>query len=246
MVTPVISRQQQAEWDGLIAEQADSVVPPSYMQQGEILNRPTEANPMALRVSDLRFKGYVEVWDSRTGIQSLQPYWLLWQTMRKTREDGSLVFTRTNPHIEPNYGADLFCPLNPDSPEYSLLKGMGFQPCKKQHIPHQDGLMRHVKKSHSRAWDAMERERTEKIRNEDRKLQFDMLKAMTDAVARGVMLPDAVPTQAAILAAQTVASPTDLPDVAFRAECKCGNSYGATTDKQAQNKLRLHQRHCKA
>lgn len=157
----VTAKEQKTEWDGLLEQEVASVEPPSYMRSGEIINRPTEEAPAPMQVSDLRFKGYVEVWDTRTGIKSLQPWWLLWQTMRKTREDGSLVFSRTDPQIPPNYGADLFCPLNPASPDYPKLKGMGFKQCRKQHIPHQDALMRHVQKSHSRAWDAMERDQEE-------------------------------------------------------------------------------------
>ena len=228
----MVSKTQKAdvEWDRLLAEQANSpeqfatVSPPSYMKAGEVLGPVNEANPAPMRVSDLRFKGYVEVWDTVSGVKSLQPWWLLWQTMKKKRPDGSSVFTRTDPKIPPNYGADLFCYLNVASPEYQRVKQLGFKPCTKQHIPHEDALMRHVKKSHSRAWEALERERVERIRQEDRKLQQDMLAAMTQAAVRGIA--PAVP----VAKAET-----------FTSECpECKKAFSGTTSGWAKNKLRLH------
>ena len=132
----MVSKTQKAdvEWDRLLAEQANSpeqfatVSPPSYMKAGEVLGPVNEANPAPMRVSDLRFKGYVEVWDTVSGVKSLQPWWLLWQTMKKKRPDGSSVFTRTDPKIPPNYGADLFCYLNVATPEYQRVKQLGFKP----------------------------------------------------------------------------------------------------------------------
>ena len=182
----MVTKPVQEEWGELLAEQGRDVVPPGYMKDGEILNRPSDENPAPMRVNSLAFKGYVEVWDTQTGIKSLQPRWLLWQTMRKKRADGSLVFTRTDPKIAPNHGADLKCPLNPASPEHFRLKSMGFKECTKQHIPHQDALMRHVRKSHQRAWEAMEREREDRLREEDRQMQRDMLQALTAAAVKGV------------------------------------------------------------
>src|SRR3990167_1158539 len=161
----MVTKEKKAlsEWDRVLAEQANSpeqfatVAPPSYMKEGELINRPTDNDPAPMRVRSLRFKGYVEVWDTVTGVKSLQPWWLLWQTMKKQRPDGSKVFTRTDPKIPPNHGADLFCYLNPASPESQRVKGMGFKPCTKQRIPH-----------------------------EDRQLQKDMLAAMTQNAVAGV------------------------------------------------------------
>lgn len=228
--------EMETEWDAILEEGSDSVLPDSYLKPGEIINRPSGDNPSPMRVGDLRWKGYVEVWDTRTGDKSLQPWWLLWQTMRKTREDKSRVFTRVNPHIAPDHGQDLFCPLNPESPEYSSLKSMGFKACRKKHIPHEDGLMRHVRKSHSRAWEAMDRQRQETERNEDRQLQRDMLQAMTSAAVKGV-------------ASETVAVVTETAPVVERAtvtlSCElddCEYVATAETEGKAKTKLAIHQK----
>ena len=231
----VTKDKSQEEWGELLADEGREVVPPGYMKAGEILNRPSEDQPAPMRVSDLAFKGYVEVWDTQTGIQSLQPRWLLWQALRKIRPDGSLVFTRVNPKIAPNHGADLRCPLNPASPDYPRLKAMGFKQCTKQHIPHQDALMRHVKKSHVRAWDAMEREREDRQREEDRQLQRDMLQAMTSAAVKGVAA-----SQAPAGARQSVKAPSSA---ICAATCPtCTRVFTDRTQKLANNNLRMHQR----
>lgn len=165
------AKQQEASWERLLVEVGESA-PGTFLQEGEVLSRGDSAEaPVPMRVSDLRYKGYVTVWDTITGAESIQPWWLLWQTMRKAREDGSKVFTRTNPHIPPDHGEDMFCPLNPAAPAAERFSGKGFKACKKQHIPHWDGLQRHIQKSHGRAWKAMERERQDRERNEDRELQ---------------------------------------------------------------------------
>lgn len=241
------AKTAQSEWDRVLAEQADSpeqfatVVPDSYLREGEVLGPVNDSNPAPSRLSSLRFKGYVEVWDTRTGVKSLQPWWLLWQTMKKKREDGSFVFTRTDPKIPPNYGADLVCPLNPASSEYETVKGMGFKVCTKQHIPHEDARMRHVKKSHSRAWEAMERIRTERIRQEDRKLQQDMLAAMTAAAVRGVSAPAPLPGVEVVDVVHGSTVQEDPTD--FIGKCaQCGKAFSGQSEAVTFNKIRLHHR----
>jgi hypothetical protein len=163
----------EAEWVALLDKVGESA-PGTYLQEGEVLSR-GEDGAAPTRVASLRFKGYEKVWNTKTGDLSLQPWWLLWQTMRKRHEDGTLAFTRTDPKIKPDYGADLTCPLNPAAPPDQNFSGKGFKPCKKQHIPHWDALQRHIKKSHGRAWDAMERERLDRERAEDRALQREAI-----------------------------------------------------------------------
>lgn len=171
------------QWEEVVNKE---VIPEGYMQPGEILNTPSADAPLAMRVHDLAFKGYKQVWDTVTGVKSLQPWWLLWQTFSKTREDGTPVFTDKDPGIAPNYGQDLKCYLHPDSPEAAQLLGMGFKPCRKQHIPHEAARELHLRYSHKSAHVAMERLRTERIREEDRDLQKQVLTALSQAAARGV------------------------------------------------------------
>lgn len=180
VMAPQARAAAEAAWESLLEEQAESA-PGTYLQEGEVLSRGGSAEePVPMRVSSLRYKGYVQVWDTQTGAESLQPWWLLWQTMRKRREDGSLVFTRVNPNISPDYGDDLFCPLNPNAPAEQRFVGRGFRPCRKRHIPHWDALQSHIQKSHKRAWAAMERERQDRERREDRDLQRQAIESQRE------------------------------------------------------------------
>ena len=206
--------------------------PPDYMRVGEEIIRPGAGDPSGMKVSDLRFKGYVRVWDTKTGIASLQPWYLMWQTMRKTHPDGSPFFTRTDPHIVPNHGADLFCPLNPAASEYEGLKGMGFKPCGKRHIPHLDGQDAHVRKSHKRAFVVIERLRQEKIRGEDRALQLEALRTNQSVLA--ALAGNVEPGAAVALPVFTLNCP------------KCGKAFTKGSQGGAKSAVRGHGRRCKA
>lgn len=206
----VMSPERQAKeqaWIDLIEEQSESA-PGTYLQEGEILGRGTQDGDLPagtfLRVNSLQYKGYVEVWDTQTGDKSRQPWWLLWQTMRKRREDGSLVFTRTDPKIPPDYGQDLFCPLNPAAPPDQRFTGRGFRHCRKKHIPHWDALQSHIQHSHKRAWAAMERARAEREREEDRALQRKVIETQQQLMAaltqNAMPAPAPEPTPAAATA----------------------------------------------
>ena len=104
------------------------------------------------------------------------------QRKKKHHDDGTQMFTRVNPYIPPDYGLDLYCPLNPDSPEHHRVAGMGFKPCKKRHIPTHDAVNAHVMKSHRRGYTALERDREERRREEDRELQFATIKSNQELI----------------------------------------------------------------
>ena len=157
----------------------EDVVPPGYMQEGDT-GHDEVGN---YTVEELAFKGYVKVWDNRTGGMSYQPRWLLWQTFQLKRpEDGSFIFTDQDPHIPQNYGLDLVCLLHPESPDYPMLKSMGFKPCMKHHTPTKTALDAHMQKSHKRAYAAMKEHMTEKRREEDRELQMAAIRSNQELI----------------------------------------------------------------
>lgn len=157
----------------------DEFVPSGYMQEGD---KGTDEAGGNYTVEQLAFKGYVKVWDNRTGVMSYQPKWLLWQTFQLRREDGSLIFTDRDPKIPQNYGLDLICQLHPDSPDYPLLKGMGFKPCYKHHTPTRDALDRHMQRTHQRAYAALVTHRTEQEKEADRALQREVIKSNQELI----------------------------------------------------------------
>jgi len=225
MVTPDIAATAEAEeaWREAIAEEPEPVVelPDKFLKVGEIINTPSESSPSASRVSSLRYKGYLSYWDTKTGNYNECPHWFRWQVAMMTHEDGTKMYTFTDPHIAPNYGQDLCCPLNPASPDYHRIDGLGFKLCKRVHIPHQDALEAHLQKSHKRAAAALRREREERIRDEDRELQRETLRS--NQALLQAMLGGEAPT---VAIAPNPTNVTDIPPHAHRydkgmgAECK--------------------------
>ena len=172
-----MTQQQEKERQPIAAfamRSGEDVIPPGYMKEGD----KGQDDTGNYTVEELAFKGYAKVWDNRTGAMSYQPRWLLWQTFQLKRpEDGSFIFTDKDPGIPQNYGLDLVCLLHPDSPDYEMLKGMGFKPCMKHHTPTKTALDAHMQKTHKRAYVAIQDYMTEKRREEDRELQLETIKS---------------------------------------------------------------------
>ena len=185
-------------WEALMAGLGpeNETQPDNYMGVGTIIG--DADNPT--RVSDLQFRGYREAWNTRTGQKSLVLKYLQWQVFQERFLDGAkeLVFTPVDPHIPPNYGENLFCILNPLAPDHVDVVGMGFQPCRKAHIPHTEARMSHLRLKHKHVYAAIERRRTENERAEDRQLQREalatnnaLLAAMAQRVAPMVAVANA-------------------------------------------------------
>jgi len=159
--------------------EGEEVIPDGYMKEGDT-GQDATGN---YTVEELAFKGYVKVWDNRTGVMSYQPKWLLWQTFQLKRpEDGSFIFTDRDPGIPQNYGLDLVCLLHPESPDYSMLKDMGFKPCYKKHTPTRSALDMHMQKTHKRAYAAMKDHMEQKRRDEDRELQMETIRSNQELI----------------------------------------------------------------
>jgi len=203
----VATAEAEEAWREAIAEEPEPVaeLPDSFLKVGEIISTPSESSPAASRVTSLRYKGYLPYWDTKTGGYNECPHWFRWQVAQMTHEDGTKMYTFTNPHIAPDYGQDLCCPLNPASPEHHRIDGLGFKACRRVHLPHQDALEAHVQKSHKRAYTALRREREERIRDEDRELQRETLRSNQQLLK--AMLGGPTPDVA------IAPNPTDLTDI---------------------------------
>lgn len=232
MTTAPAQTQDDTTWEKLIQEQADAVHPTGYMKSGDILNGGDSDTPGQMRISDMRFKGYTEIFDTKTGVKSLQPWWLLWQTMRMKHTDGTQMYQRTDPHIPRDDGADLFCPLNPSAPEEQRFMGRGFATCTKKHIPHEDALARHIQFKHPRAHRAMDSILAEKRRLEDRALQIEAIQAQRESITA---MTAALAQRGAPVATRERATLTkQCPDCDFVAE--------STLQMALNGKMKAHQK----
>ena len=180
----------QESWEEAINRVSDST--PAAMQEGEVLSTSNDEFPT--KVSSLRHKGYVPYWDTRTGGYNEGPQYLKWQIGEMKRPDGSAMYTFVDPKMPPDYGLDLYSPLNSNSPDYDKVKNMGFAECSRRHVPNQNALDLHVQKSHKRAASALAQLKTDAIREEDRDLQRQMLQSNQQLIQSlaGQVAPQAV------------------------------------------------------
>lgn len=175
------TKEQERQPLASFAFRDSDVVPDGFLKKGDKEGATLSGEPN-MTVEDLAFKGYVRLWDNRTGREILQPRWILWQTAQIKRPDGSFMFTDRDPGIQPHYGLDLVCLLHPDSPDYELLKDRGFNPCYKKHTPTKVALNDHMRLSHKRAYAAMKEVMDERRREEDRTLQQDAIKSNQELI----------------------------------------------------------------
>ena len=241
----------EAEWQELInREVADlpevseipEVTPPGSPKQGTITHVGTNESPGDTRIAALAFEGFVEVWNRKTGDKSLQPRWLLWQTMSKTFEDGTKVYTMTDPKIPQSLGDDLPCFLHPSHEMSDRLRKMGFPECRKAHLRNQQARNAHCRHSHKAAWSFLEDDKAERIREEDRQIQRDLLRVMSEAAMRGINVE--VPESVKQFVADDIPIPTrkDL----FTANCpRCLKDFTGKSRKRANAKVLQHDRFCK-
>ena len=162
----------QESWEEAISRVQTA---PPAMQEGEVISSASDEMPS--KVKSLRHKGYVPYWDTKTGGYNECPQYMRWQIGEIKRPDGSTMYTFVDPKIPPDYGLDLYCPLNSKSPDYDKVKNMGFVECSRRHVPNQNALDLHVQKSHKRAASALAQLKTDAIREEDRDLQRQMLQS---------------------------------------------------------------------
>ena len=229
-------------WEQAIAEKSEEEIPTSGMKEGEILSN--RSDEFTTRLLSLRHKGYVPYWNAKTGDYNECPKYLQWQIGDIKNPNGSTMYTFSNPNITPDYGMDLFCPLNPSSPEYFIVEAMGFPPCPKKHIPHEDGVNAHLQKSHKRAFEALSRDREQSEREEDRELQKQMLQSNQNLIQ----------TLAGQVASQTTTGVVTRPitvteekvETIPSAVCdECGRDFTKSTRQGTLAAIRGHKAHCK-
>lgn len=157
----------------LIAEMlrdSKTVELPSELTKEPVIHRGDEELPAPMVVSKVTSAGYRYVWDTRTFKKIPILYYMINQKMRQRRPDGSYQFQATDPHKEPKRGT-LKCFLHKDDPSRKHYDELGFRTCKKENITNPYQVLQHMKSKHKAEWAAIEEERKERERQEDRQLQ---------------------------------------------------------------------------
>lgn len=166
--------------ESLIQEQlrdAKFVDMPSELKREPVIHRGDEELDAPMTVKELTSAGYVYVYDSRTFERAPVLYYMLPSILRRRREDGSFIWTTNDPKQLPRRGA-MKCLLHKDSPDRAEYDKMGLRTCKKSNIINAFEVKMHMQKKHPKEWQALEDQRKERERQEDRAAQ----KALYEAV----------------------------------------------------------------
>lgn len=143
---------------------------PGELTTNPIVHRGDETLQAPMTVKEISSAGYVHVWDSRTYERFNVLYYMLPQKLRQRRKDGSFRFTTNDPKQEPKHGT-IKCLLHLDGENRAHYDELGFRTCPKHNITNPYQLTQHMKKKHKEEWAAIEKEREDKERKEDRALQ---------------------------------------------------------------------------
>ena len=173
--------------------EADTAPEPGTLRPRDILHRGDEELPAPVVAKVLTSAGYKYIYDTKTGERSLTNANMLPAQLRKVREDGTPVFTTKKPAIEPSRG-EYKCLLHPSNKERPHYDELGFAVCHKSNLMSQFQVEQHMRNRHRVEWATIQRERQEKEREEERKLQ----RAILEGAARGLRdsigeEPEAVP-----------------------------------------------------
>jgi len=147
---------------------AEAVAEPGELTKDRVVYRGDEETPPM--VATVKSAGWVVVYDNITGEASLCNRNMLLGQLKKRREDGSLVFTTVKPDVTPFRG-NLKCMLHQDLPSREDYDQLGLPTCPKSNLTSPFQVLRHMQKRHKMEWAAIENERVEAERKEERELR---------------------------------------------------------------------------
>ena len=174
-----LNKTTEQENEALIAEMlrdAQKVELPSELTKEPVIHKGDETLQAPMVVKEISSAGYVYVWDSRSFEKIPILYYMLPSKLRQRRPDGSFRFTTVNPGKLPVRGT-LKCMLHAEGENREHYNALGFRACRKSNITNPYQLKQHMVKKHPQEWAAIEEERKEGERQEDRALQRLLLKA---------------------------------------------------------------------
>ena len=155
-------------------QEAESV-PKKGGGAGEVIDKgdETESRPPIV-MSHVSGNDKVFIYDTETGQQSECLRYMLTTQLRKKRPNGKPYFTTKRPGVEPRSGA-FTCLLHPDREERSHYDEIGLPTCKKSNLTSIHQVERHMQKKHPAEWATIEKERTQREKEEDREFQRSLL-----------------------------------------------------------------------
>ena len=153
---------------------ADIAEEPGEMARNRVVNNGGE-DSLPMVATKLTSAGYVYIYDTKTHEPSLTNRNMLPTQLRKTRADGSYVFTTIKPKELPFKG-NLKCMLHADNPERAHYDELGLATCRKSNLTAPFHVMRHMQTRHKMEWAIIEKESKDAKEAEDRAFQREILK----------------------------------------------------------------------
>ena len=149
---------------------ADKANLPSDLTNNPVINKGDATLEAPMTVKEITEAGRVWIWDTRTYQRAPCLGYMLTTKLRFKREDGSFRWTTRDPGKLPMRGS-VRCLLHPDSENREHFNELGFRVCKKDNVTNPYQLKQHMIKKHPQEWAAIEEEKRERERQEDRELQ---------------------------------------------------------------------------
>ena len=178
------------------AESGGKGVEPGTLVAGQVLEAGNEEKPPVV-VGSVASAGYVYIYNTRTGEQSITNRNMLPTQLKKRFPDGAKerVYTVVEPDIKPRRGT-LKCLLHTDQPWRQHYDEIGFPTCMKSNLmnPHQQ--TQHMKRRHKDEYATIVDEQQTREKEETRQFQQKLMERVT--------VP---PTEAEVQAPAAVAPP---------------------------------------
>jgi len=153
------------------AEKADE---PGELVKNPVIHRGDGDVPSPMVMSSLKSAGHSRMWDTKTGVESLTNNNMLATQLKKMRPDGTRVYTTTKPLVAPKRG-DYKCLLHIGDPNRKHYDDLGLAVCPKDNLNSPFQVRRHMEKRHKTEWAAIEQERTDREKKEDRDFQKQLM-----------------------------------------------------------------------
>ena len=150
---------------------------PGELKQSQVLEKGNEGTAPTV-TKEIKSAGYVYIYDTLTGEQSLCNRNMLLQHLKKTRPDGSTVFTLNKPKTTPKLGT-FKCILHPDDSRRGQFDAMGLPTCRKSNMTSKYQVTRHMQKRHKVEWATIEADRLETEKQADKEFQKQMMDRLT-------------------------------------------------------------------
>lgn len=141
---------------------------PGEMAENPVIHK-GDADLETPMIGIVKSAGYTWLYDTQTGVPSRFNNNMLPRALRKKRLDGTYVFG-TVQRVKPKQGT-FKCMLHKEDSQREHHDAMGFVVCPKDNLSSPFHVRRHMMKKHKVEWGAIEQERIDGERKEDRDFQ---------------------------------------------------------------------------